>query len=297
MLDIKKVQSTNKVIVCGVLSELNVEEKQTNDGRYYVSATAKVKVDQEVNGKVVENEIPIRAFSMRLKSDGNKNPLYDGIVKWKEDFTSLAAAETPNQASRVSITSGQLGENMWLDKTTNQPKTGYFQVSSNFMRKANVDEPDKATFELSGVIGDMRDEMDANGEETGRLIIKFIVVGYNGRVDVIELIAESPNAVNHIRTNWEKGDTVTLAGAVNMTFKTKVWMEEQGFGPAIERRKTETKRELIILSGSPSGLDEALSYDSDSIKIALDERQARITKLSEKKPVAASTNKSFDVGF
>lgn len=297
MLDIKKVQSTNKVTVCGTLSELNIEEKQTSDGRGYVSGTATVKVDQEVNGVMVENEIPVRMFSMRLKSDGNKNAVYDGIVKMKEDFTSLAAAEVPSQATRVLITSGQVQENMWLDKQTGQPKTNYFQISSNFIRKAGSEDTDKATFELSGVIGEIIDEVDKNGDETGRLKIKFIVVGYMGRVDVIELIAESPNAVNHIRTNWEKGETVTLAGVVNMTYKVVTWMEEQGFGPAIERRRTESKRELIITSGSPSGLDEETSYDNDSIMIALEERKGRIEKLSEKKTSTPSTNKSINVGF
>ena len=88
---------------------------------------------------------------------------------------------------------------------------------------------------------------------------------------MIELIAEKPEAVNHIKNNWEKGDTVTLAGIVNMTYEVKTWMEEQGFGEPIERRKTVSKKELIITSGSPSGLDEDYSYDNDAIKIALEE--------------------------
>lgn len=296
MLDIKKVQSTNRVTIMGTLNELNIEEKVSGEGKEYVQGTASIKVDQEIGGKHVENIIPVRMFSMRLKKDGGKNIVYDRIVEMKENFTSLAAAETPSQASKVIINSGQLQENMWLDKTTNQLRTA-FQISSNFMKKANPEDEEKATFELSGVVGDIRDEMDKDGNETGRLILKFIVVGYLGKTDVIQLIAENPTAVNHIRNNWEKGDTVTLTGIVNMSYTVKTWTEEQGFGEPIKRTRTESKRELIITGGSPTGLDEELSYDMDAIKLALDERQTRIDKLSEKKPATSSANKSFNVGF
>lgn len=298
MLDIKKIQSTNTVTIIGTLNELNIEEKTTADGRAYVHGTANVKVDQEINGTMVENIIPVRMFSMRLKKDKTPNAVYDGIVRMKETFTSAAAAESPEQVSRVAITSGQLQENIWIDKTTNNPRSS-FQISSNFINKANRDDVEKATFELSGVIGDMKDELDKDGEETGRLIIKFLVVGYLGKVDMIELIAEKPEAVNHIKNNWEKGDTVTLAGIVNMTYEVKTWMEEQGFGEPIERRKTVSKKELIITSGSPSGLDEDYSYDNDAIKIALEERAGRIEKLKNdaKAKTTTSSAKSFDVGF
>ena len=298
MLDIKKIQSTNTVTIIGTLNELNIEEKTTADGRAYVHGTANVKVDQEINGTMVENIIPVRMFSMRLKKDKTPNAVYDGIVRMKETFTSAAAAESPEQVSRVAITSGQLQENIWIDKTTNNPRSS-FQISSNFINKANRDEVEKATFELSGVIGDMKDELDKDGEETGRLIIKFLVVVYLGKVDMIELIAEKPEAVNHIKNNWEKGDTVTLAGIVNMTYEVKTWMEEQGFGAPIERRKTVSKKELIITSGSPSGLDEDYSYDNDAIKIALEERAGRIEKLKNdaKAKTTTSSAKSFDVGF
>ena len=296
MLDIKKVQSTNSVTIVGVLSELEIEEKTTADGRDYVQGKATIKVDQEIGGKMVENDIPVRMFSMRLKKDKTPNSVYDGIVKMKNDFTSLAAAEDPASASKVLITSGQIQENNWLDKQTGAPRSG-FQISSNFMKKANADDEQTATFELSGVIGNISEETNKDGEETGRLLVKFIVIGYLGKAEVVTLIAENPVAVNHIRSNWEKGDTVSLTGVINMTYKVVHWEEEQGFGEPKKRSRTESRRELIITGGSPCGLDEELSYDSDSIKLALDERTARINALSEKKPAHATPSKTTDFGF
>lgn len=296
MLDIKKVQSTNTVTITGVLKELDIEEKTTSDGRNYVQGKATIRVDQEISGKMVENDIPIKMFSMRLKKDGTQNSVYDGIVRMANDFTSMAASENPALASKVLITSGRIEENNWLDKQTGAPRSG-FQISSNFMKKANLDDEQTATFELSGVIGNISDEIDKDGEETGRLLIKFIVIGYQGKADVVTLIAENPVAVNHIRSNWEKGDTVSLTGIINMTYKVVHWEEEQGFGEPIKRSRTESRRELIITGGSPCGLDEELSYDSDSIKLALDERTARIAALSEKKPAQTTSSKTTDFGF
>ena len=298
MLDMKKVKSTNNVEVVGILSELNIEEKITSDNRKYVQGEATIKVDQEYKGELTEKEVVVRLFSMRNKSDGSLNKLYDNILSMRENFTSLAAAESPENASHVSITSGQLRESMYLNKTTNLPVTGGFQLSTNFMNKAKAGEEQHATFELSGVIGDIKDELDNNVDETGRLIVKFIIVNYNGTVDVIDLIAEEPTAVNHIRNNWETGETVCLAGVINMVKKVIETEIEQGFGKPIKKHKTVYRRELVITSGSQSGLDEEFSYDGDAIKLALDERTGRINALSEKNKAKskpkASSGFSFD---
>lgn len=45
MLNIKETESKNNVSVCGILKELDIEEKTTGDGRDYVSCKATIKVD------------------------------------------------------------------------------------------------------------------------------------------------------------------------------------------------------------------------------------------------------------
>lgn len=290
MLNIKEVQSTNVVEISGILSQLEVEQKKTADGRNYASAKATIKVDQEIGGKMVENEIPVKLFSMELKSDGKVSKIYTGILEMRDKFTSLAALpdDEKNKASKVVITSGQLKENIWVDPNSGQVRTG-FEIDSNFMnapRQGAEFEP-SARFELSGVIMDTQRETDANQEETGRLKVKVAVVGWTGkdgvtRVDVIDLIAASDSAVNFIESNWEKGDTVNINGAISFNQSTKVWYEEQGFGEPIKRTKTQTRKELIILGGSPSGLEEEYSYDANDIKAGLAARAARVEEQKEK---------------
>ena len=296
MLNIVQSESVNSVRVEGILKDLDIAERTTSDGRDYITCKATIKVDQEVNGKMLENEIPIRMFSMRLKKDGAESKIYYNILNYRNQFTSLAATQEGNerQASRVLIDSGRLEENIWIDQSSGEPRTSY-QITTNFLKNAQGDNPeDEATFELTGVVLNKTRETDANGDETGRLKVKFAVVRYGGKVDVINLIAESANAVNFIETNWEDGDTVQVTGAVSINVSKKVYFEEQGFGDPIKRIKTETRHELIILGGSPAGFDESNAYDANEIKSALSDRQARVEQLKTagkaKKPSPAKSN-------
>ena len=60
----------------------------------------------------------------------------------------------------------------------------------------------------------------------------------------------------------------------------------------------EEKKELIIMGGSPYGLDESASYDADDIKKALSERAARNEALKntsvKKSSPATSASSAFD---
>ena len=78
MLNIKETESKNNVSVCGILKELDIEEKTTGDGRDYVSCKATIKVDQEINGLMVENEIPMKEVWVTTRRVKSK--------RYQEDF-------------------------------------------------------------------------------------------------------------------------------------------------------------------------------------------------------------------
>ena len=293
MLNIKdrNSQSVNNLFISGLLTEMDIQQKQTRDGRNYVSGTIKVRVDQEINGKKEENIIPISLFSMEKKSDKvSDNPNYNRILGYKDTFTSLAAAEKPENASRITV-AANIGENMWVDAQTKELRTN-FRISSNFINKARETDEEKASFELSGVVGKITPEFDKDGNETGRIVVKFIIVQFGGKTDIIDLIA-ADTAKAHIETNWSEGDTVKAVGVINMKQKTVTWTESQGFGEPVKRTRTESSRELIITGGSAGGLEDMFSYDADDIKAALNERQKRIEELkngaNKPAPAPAST--------
>lgn len=296
MFDTTKL-SDNEIYVSGVLNELEITEGSTTDGRKYVRGTASIRVDQEVNGEMTENIVPVKLFSMAKKSDGSENQLYSRILGYKDKFLSVAAADDESKASRVTVSAGRIEENAWFDQRSNQVRST-FQISSSFLNEARSGDPEKATFELSGVVGKMRPELNRDGEETGRTIVDFIVITWGGKANKIELIAQG-SAAEFISTNWQPQDTVKVTGRVNMTHKVETWKEEQGFGEPIERTRTVSKKELLITGGSPSGLEEALSYDADSIKQALAQRAADQQALANapSKTKASTKNKAVDFGF
>lgn len=292
MLSIMKA-SDNDVNVVGILSELDIKQGTSKNNKDYVIATAKVRVDQEVNGIMTESEIPVKFMSMKKKKDGTDNPMYDRIVNYGEQFTSLAAADNPNEASRVSIV-GSISENSYTGQD-GILREGW-QVDGRFMNKAKKDEKEKATFSLTSVIGRITDE-EKNGEPTGRLNVKATIIGWAGRADVINFVAEQ-GAKAHIEQNWEVGETVIMTGRIIFCQKTETKLVEVGFGEPMEKTITVSKREVVITGGSPSGLEEQLSYDESEIKNALAERKARLDEAASMAKSSAKTQKPVkDFGF
>lgn len=280
MLNIKETESKNEVEVIGILSELEVKTGTSkNSGKDYVNLTAKVRVDQEINGKMTENLIPIKMMAMKLKKDGNPNPAYKRIVDYGEQFVSAAAAEDISKASRVRISGCKIKENPYV-RADGSLLEKNFTIDGSFINKARDTDVDKATFEVSGVVVQLINEVDKDGNDSGRLIVNLVVIGYNGVANVIKMIAEGA-AKSHIEQNWSVGDTVKASGCINMCANVTIYYEEQGFGAPLEKKKTEFRQELVILGGSSGGLDEAYSYDADDVKVALNDRTARIEEMKK----------------
>lgn len=295
MLDIEKIQCKNVVEICGLLKELDIVEGTTSDGRNYVRGSAKIGVDQDINGEVIENEHIVKMFAMRNKLDGSLNVMYDKIVGYREQFTSAAVVDDISQASFVRIV-GRVEENSYYDEKNKIIRNGY-QFTTSFLNKKKPSDEEGAKFEVQGVVAKMREELDREGNPTDRLLISMVIVGFAGRVDVVEFIATG-RAKTYIEENWNQGDTVIATGRIISTFRTITWEEEQGFGDPIKRTRTEGRRELLITGGSQGGADESASYDADSIKIALSRRQERFEKMktegSNKAKPSPVKNSAFD---
>ena len=300
MLNIEKTQSENNVYISGILNELDIVTGTTTDGRDWIRGTASIKCDQDINGRATECIVVDKMFSMRLKKDGELNKVYDRILSYKDKYTSAASAEDISQASRVTINGAQLEENIWIDKNSGEERSS-FQVTSNFLNDRRDSDKDGATFQLSGVVLNdpvEAEETDKNDEPTGRIRIKFGVIGYGGKINVLDLYAQG-SAKAHIQENWSKGDTVKVTGKINATHTVETIMEPQGFGDPIEKSRTVSRKELVITGGSQGALEEDLSYDADSIKKAMANRRANIDQLKASNTTAKASpkTKASDFGF
>ena len=298
MLNIKETESKNIVEVTGILNELEVTtgtSKKTN--KDYVSATAKIRLDQDINGVVTENIIPVGFYANKLKNDGTENKMYKRILEYGQTLISATAAEDPSMASKVKISGASLTENAYYRQDGTLVEKN-FAIKGSFINKQRDTDEEGATFEVSGVVGKMLNEVDKDGQETGRLLVDFIIIGYKGVAHVIRMVAEGASKA-HIENNWNQGDTVNVNGKINMYSSIRIVKEEQGFGEPIERKIPEFRQELVIIGGSKYGLDEAYSYDASDVKVAVDERAAYLKSLEQnkKETTTTSTAKKPNFGF
>lgn len=294
MLNIREDQSFNNFVVTGTLSTIDIKEgrskptEKSPQGREYIRVNAMVRLDQEINGVLTPCEIPIEMYANKDYSKPGVNPIYSNGERFKEFISLSAAGDKPERATRISIGAdgrkgGSIRENVYFPAGTDK-EVSITKFNILGAKEATVKENDCATFNLSNVVvGSVKEETNKDGETTGRLRVKVIIVGYQGRVDVVEFIAESENsqAYDFISENWNKGDTVNIVGRIKYSVKDEVKKVEQAFGEPLVEHYTKNVRELIITGGTMPN-EESQSYDMGDIQQALTERQARIEMSKQK---------------
>lgn len=282
-------KDNNKVNIVGLLSENNVEQRE-KDGRKYVTGNIKIQVTPE-------NVVPINVFAFENTKAGTKNPAYTQIMNVCDKGISLAACGgDTTKATKVRANTCRFEENMFVSRFNNNIVSTPRITGSFFTLGANEDP--KANFNCGILIMAIKDEVDNEGEETGRLIIEGVLEQYN-RWDVMTFIAESQQAVDYIRANWEKGDTVSISGKIVSKTITQTVSSgnEGGFGEPEEETRTYHRIEYVITSGGEPKEDE-FAYDKAKVKEGLADRERRKAELIEgaKKPAVKATADD-DFGF
>lgn len=285
-MDITK-QAENDVKIEGILSEVDLREGEYDkNGRKmpYIAGTIKVRVQQDINGVNTLSEIPVRVFSNKYTNAGKENPSYLNMKKVADGvgFTSIAAS-SESSATCVRITGASLAENNFPSRNNPEEIITTSCINASFVNAVNRAEfCPEATFIGTLVVGSIVEEVDRNGDSTGRLVVQGLIPQYGGRIDMIKYIVASENAVSHIQSYWNQGDTVKVKGKINFSSTTEYFEEEMGFGDPIRTARTKSIHELIITSGSAGALDEEMSYDITDVQRGLSERKQRIEAIKEK---------------
>lgn len=273
MKDINK-QAQNTITVVGKLLDVVTGEGQLSDGRHYERATLTIRTTQTYGGREETSEIPVSLFATQYTSTGKQNPAWASMQAIK----TLKTAQNVgiDDADTVRVSSGNLQENNFVSR--NGQLINGWQIRSSFISGSKV--ADVASFICDIFIMDMHDEVDRNGEPTGRLVVKGGLVQYGGKLDVIEFIVEDPNAVDFISRNWEINQTVTVKGRIRVTStEEKSSGNDASWGEDIPETTTRFVRELIITKGDDEGKEEELAYNPADIKNAFNVRKANIEQL------------------
>ena len=277
-------QATNTVKVEGILSEIDIKPstfKKNGKDMEAIGGTIIVKVNQKINNEEKELAIPIHMFAAKLTNKMQPNPAYASIEKVANEFVSIAAAGDENKADRVRITSGSIKMNEYY--TQDGRLVSFPRIMASFVQKIRKEDCNpEASFVAEFVVAEKVDEVDRNGEPTGRLQVRSILPQYGGKVDVVPMYAESENVINAISSYWNIEDTVKATGKLDFSSKTETVVEEQDFGEPIEKIRTINKSDLIITGGSQTPLSEDFAYDHNEIQSALTDRQSRLAAIKDR---------------
>ena len=282
----------NEVAIDGILSEVNLQEGQDKNGKPAIFGEYKIRTSNTIDGIEYNVEIPVRVYQSKITKNGKDNPAYAAAEKIMKDYVSIAAGGTEKAtAVRLPEKSTSLQENFFMSKTTNQMVFGS-GIRASFINEINkADMTPGASFKAIVIIGELTDEVTPDGEETGRLILKGVLPQWGGRVDVIDFIVANRRIADHVRNNWQKGDTVLIGGRINFTSVVEsAPQSENTFGEVMASSKTKSIREYIITGGHEEPLtEEEGAYAMEDIAEALQERQQRIEATKSK--AAAETKK------
>lgn len=266
-------QATNSVNVVGKLLSMTFRNGNTSAGKPYESVAMLIRVTQTIEGKEETSEIPISIFATQYTNAGKLNPLFENVQKAKNYKTAQDVGI--DNADMIRLSRANLQENYYVN---NGRFYDGWQLRGSFCANAANGATEMATFNTEIFIIDMHDEMDREGEPTGRLIIRGGIVQYGGRLDVIEFVVEAPDKIEYLQRNWNVNDTVTAAGRIRVVAKEeKRSAAGSSWGEDIPQDGgTRTVRELVITGGSDEGAEEDFAYDTTDIKKAFNERKALI---------------------
>ena len=285
-------QATNKINIVGKLLDTTFREGKTSTGQNYESCNFTVRVTQTYGGREETSEIPVSIFATQYTSQNKPHPGYKNIQEMKKMKTVQDYGEA--EATVVRMTSANIRENNFVSRS-GQLVNGW-QINTSFLNEGKLS--DIASFNMDIFIMDMHEEVDREGEPTGRLVIKGAVVQYGGKLDVIEFIVEGSDAVNYISRNWEENKTVNVGGRIRVTSQEeKRSASESSWGEELPETSTRMVRELIITRGSDEPFDDDFAYDATEIKKAFNERKARLEQMqidakNNTKKSASATSKS-----
>lgn len=299
-------QTTNKVKIEGILSEIDIREGSfVKNGQPVesIGGVIKVKVDQVINGENVSLEVPVHMFASKLTNKGTLNPAYESIKRVANEYVSIAASDE-DRADRIRITNASIKMNEYYNP--NGTFVSFPRINASFVTKAKKEElKPEASFEVDFVVVFKDYEINADGTETGRYKIQGALPQYGGAVDLVTFYGINENVINALSSYWNIGDTVKANGKLNFSSKTETTLTKVDFGEPVENTRTINVSELVITGGSQP-FDGEFALDMKEVQEGLTERKMRLDAQKEKDmsrakqkatPTSNVSNGFADLGF
>lgn len=263
-------QSNAKVFIEGVVSDKDLTIK-TEEGKTKITGSLTVKTSEV-------NFVKFNINANEKTNSGADNKCYAGLVTVMNDYKTITEVGEA-EADRVRV-AGDL--NLF---TSVQSGTTIVGFKSNFFNRVKGYEEyePKAEFSVETFISAILPEVNKEGEETGRILVKGWVPTYNG-IEPITLIADTDIAAA-VEATFEPGQTVDFWGDVINSRVEIVKEMPTAIGKPKRQVKTESKNELIITGASEAfeeGITPEKPYEAEVIKAAIQERTNRLEEAKAK---------------
>ena len=276
-------QMLNKVTLQGTLMDNTLEIKVDKNNRKYLSGELEVMTDNDY-------VIPVSVFAYELKNSGEKNAIYDRLVK----LLDCQSARTVGiqKAPKVAISNARIEDNSFYSERDNRIVNNW-RVGASFIRLASTDASNQNSFEVQGIISSIKEILTKEGEPTDTYQLKLLNVGFGNRVNELTLTFDDPQAVSYINNNYGVGDLVTLCGQIIYEQQERTIEKELGFGEPIKQTYTNTVRLLKITAGTQAIDGEEGGYRlKDLQSLIVSQNNDIIERYNARAQMTASTTKA-----
>lgn len=276
-------QMLNKVTLQGTLMDNTLEIKVDKNNRKYLSGELEVMTDNDY-------VIPVSVFAYELKNSGEKNTIYDRLVK----LLDCQSARTVGiqKAPKVAISNARIEDNSFYSERDNRIVNNW-RVGASFIRLASTDATNQNSFEVQGIISSIKEVLTKEGEPTDTYQLKLLNVGFGNKVNELTLTFDDPQAISYINNNYGIGDLVTLCGQIIYEQQERTIEKELGFGEPIKQTYTNTVRLLKITAGTQAIDGEEGGYRlKDLQSLIVSQNNDIIERYNARAQMTASTTKA-----
>ena len=255
-------QANASVEVAGIVSSKDLKFDQ-KDGSKVITGSVYVEIDET-------NIVRFGVYAKEKTNKGESNPAYQGLLTVMNEYRTIAD-NGREHADKVYV-KGDLSPYV-----AQNGKEAVSQKASFFNRVQKIENySPKAEFEVEVYIASLVPEVDKEGTETGRLLVKGWVPTYSG-IEPITLVAPEDLAES-IQNMFEADQTVEFSGDLinnRVEIRTEIPM---AIGKPKIKTETSYKNELRITGASEAyeeGVTAEKPYDKETIRLAINEHKAK----------------------
>ena len=282
----KTVKRLNRVQIVGTLAET---------GNLKFDADMENKSNSKIRGAIVRADYKKPAFVIDV--NGQKIGV-NAMITYKDKVDKESGKIVSNDRFKAlqTVMEYEVGTRVKIDAQiqVGMPYAGKngvveaVDVVAFTISSTGVPDEDMAEGKVSGIIKAIKDE-EVNDEETGRLLVDFWIVNYDGTVSPFPLVVES-DIVNGFEDSFEEGDSAILDYDITTKQIGGKKAETKGFGNRQSKIVSGySKTEYSVFNGNAFDDESEYYIDPDDFKKLLKEHKQKCeealnAKKDEEKP-------------